>query len=310
MSRLVAILCVLVLCLNGIGQIVDKKLVLRADAIIRKKPVAVTQKDVVRSGNPHKYESLSIYWWPDTLNPQGPYVARDGHYNPEYRQYDYPKLLTLSSNLRMVAQAFLQTGDMRYHDYVCRQIDVWFIDDSTSMTPDFEYSQIIPGRNQGRGNPQGLVDAYNFNEVIDAAVSVNDVVPVGGKRMRALKQWMYDFAVWMESSQNGMTASRYINNQAIAYETTLFNIYTFTSHKSKAKKHALRCISHIKSQIEEDGRQPQEMKRAKPLTYVLFNLEHMEYFISKCPKGLIDDETLEKVAKARQFAERMNQANQ
>lgn len=280
-------------------------IVWRGNKVIKQQPVAVTDKTVCHSGNKHKYESLSIYWWPDPSNPGGPYIARDGEFNPEYKMYDYPKLLRLKDDLIACSKAYFLTGDDRYYDFFCQQLDTWFIDDSTYMTPDFDYCQIIPGRNDGKGNPQGLVDAYNFNAVIDAVVLVNEVKSIGRRRLKAVKNWMKSFAFWMETSHNGQVASKYNNNQAIAYETTLYNIYMFTSRKSRAKEHALTCIKHIKAQIDDDGKQPQELRRAKPLTYVKFNLEHIEYFLSKCSPRMIDAETSEKVVKARQFAEAM-----
>ena len=88
-----------------------KSLVSKANRIIKIKPIAVTNKETSISGDKHNYESLSIYWWPDPKNPGGPYVARDGEFNPEYKKYDYPRLLQLKDNLVTCSKAFFLTGD-------------------------------------------------------------------------------------------------------------------------------------------------------------------------------------------------------
>lgn len=288
----------------AICQNIDSKSIAKANQIIKSTPVSVTDKTTTRSGNPHNYESLSIYWWPDPQNPRGPYVARDGEWNPEYKLYDFPRLQQLLDNLHNTSQAYLQTKEKKYYDYYCNQLDTWFINDDTYMLPNFDYCQFIPGKNNGKGNPQGLIDAYNFNQIIDEIEVVNSVSAIGSKRIKALKKWFYSFAQWTEKSPNGKYASKYKNNQAIAYETTLYHIYIFTSRPSKARKHALLCFQHIKEQIDDEGRQPQELRRAKPLFYSTYNMEHIDYFLSKVPT-MVDEEVIIKVAKAKQYIDKL-----
>lgn len=285
----------------------EPEIVAAANRIITTVPVAVTDKTTSISGNPHNYESLSIYWWPDSLNPSGPYIARDGHYNPEYRKYDYPRLLALVKNISTVGNAYLYTKETKYYNYLCKQIDTWFINKNTLMLPNFEYCQFIPGRNNGKGNPQGLIDAYNFNTIIDVIANVDEHSPIGEKRLAALKKWMKKFAKWMETSPNGITASQYKNNQAIAYETTLYNIYTFIGKEKKAQRHARTCIKHISEQIQEDGKQPEELRRTKALSYSIYNIEHIEYFLQKYGTSNIENNILSKISKAKQYINKLKE---
>lgn len=47
------------------------------------KPATVTCFIAERSaGTKHDFYSEGDYWWPDSLNPDGPYVRRDGETNP------------------------------------------------------------------------------------------------------------------------------------------------------------------------------------------------------------------------------------
>ena len=56
----------------------------RAAANLKEEPVTVTAFIAERSaGDVHDFYSEGDYWWPDTLNPDGPYIRRDGQTNPD-----------------------------------------------------------------------------------------------------------------------------------------------------------------------------------------------------------------------------------
>ena len=255
---------------------VYNNIITRSDSIIELSPIAVTDKQTSISGDKHNFESLSIYWWPDPKNPGGPYIARDGEYNPEYKQYDYPRLLKLRGILTYVSKAFFLTGDERYYNFFCRQLDTWFIDSETRMIPNFEYCQFVPGHNNGRGNPQGMVDAYNFNDVMESIRLVNSVKNIGSKRMKALKKWFRDFGAWMQTSEYGKKASNFKNNQAVAYDVTLYDMMIFTGKKS-ARKRILSNFydKRVLPQIDDEGKMLEELRRTRGYNYSLFNLEHL-----------------------------------
>jgi len=54
-----------------------------ADSFLLEKPVTVTSFTCPRSaGGIHDYYSEATYWWPDSANPTGPYIRKDGLNNP------------------------------------------------------------------------------------------------------------------------------------------------------------------------------------------------------------------------------------
>ena len=276
----------------------------KADKTITSGVVAITDKATSRSGDKHNYESLSIYWWPDPAKPDGPYVARDGEFNPEYELYDYPRLLQLVNNLSTTSKAFYLTQQAKYYDYICRQLDTWFIDAATRMSPHFEYSQFIPGRNEGRGNPQGMIDAYNFNSVLECIRLTDNVRPLGKKRMKALRQWFKDFANWMENSNYGQTASQFKNSQAVAYDVTLYNIFIFTGNKAERRKLRQEFPSkRVATQIESDGSMPQELKRTKAFSYSISCLHHFIDFLAlvKADSQAMDSVSIQKISSCIDF---------
>lgn len=256
-----------------------RSIVQQANQLLARSIVAVTDKKKTISGNKHNYESLSIYWWPDPNNPNGPYIAKDGVYNPEYKQYDYPRLLLLVENLRTCSKAFYLTGNVAYYDLFCRQLDRWFINEATRMQPDFEYCQFIPGRNNNCGNPQGMIDAYNFNDVIESIRLVHSKKSTGRKRMKALKKWFRDFAEWMQTSNYGQRASQFNNNQSVAYDITLYDILIFTDNKS-GRAQILNDFfeKRVKPQIDDEGKMPEELKRTRAYHYSIYNLTHLVDF--------------------------------
>ena len=290
-----------------------RNLVQKADQMLAAGVVAVTDKPDTRSGDKHNYESLSIYWWPDSQNPDGPYLARDGHVNPEYQQYDYPRLQQLLRNLTNASQAFYLTQEQKYYDYVCRQLDTWFINDATRMTPNFEYSQFIPGRNEGRGNPQGMIDAYTFNSILESIRLTDSVQPLGKKRIKALRKWFKTFAQWMQKSDYGQKASRFKNNQAVAYDVTLYNIYLFLDSKSK-RKGILNSFydKRVQPQIDEEGKMPEELKRTKAYSYSIYNLTHLIDFCLMVDNDVLPlpPAILEKVQKSHAYLQQFADAPQ
>lgn len=250
-----------------------------ADQFASLPPVAVTDKPFTRSGNPHNFEALSIYLWPDPDNPDGPYITRDGQPNPEYKQYDLPRLEELVRRTRALSQAYYATGNPKYYDAFCRQIDAWFIDRDTKMEPNFEYNQFIPGRNNGRGCAAGIIDAYHFVSVLEAVRLVGSKQSIGRRRTRALKRWFRHFATWMQTSEMGQQASRATNNHGTSYDVTLFVI----SHYIGSRDVCRQILEHfaerrIHPQITEDGRQPEELKRTKAFNYSVYNLQRMVDF--------------------------------
>src|SRR5438034_1380320 len=63
-----------------------------ANRYLSEAPVTITAASSPRSaGGVHDFFSEGDYWWPDSQNPDGPYIQRDGMSNPnnfvEHRRY-------------------------------------------------------------------------------------------------------------------------------------------------------------------------------------------------------------------------------
>ena len=197
-----------------------------------------------------------------------------------------------------MGKAFFYTGDQRYYDRFCLQLDTWFINPDTRMTPNFEYCQFIPGRNKGRGNHQGMVDAYNFIDMIESVRLVGSVKSIGKARTKALKSWFRDFAHWMQTSDYGKTASTQGKGQVLTYDITLYYLFTFTGQKS-ARKTIFKAFPQrcVKEKIDDEGKIAEALKRTKAFSYTVSKLRRMVDFawLAKSDGRQLPRESLDRI---------------
>lgn len=238
------------------------------------KNVVVTTNEKTFAPDRHYYCSVGPYWWPDPENP-GKYINRDGYINPDRSQYGREKLSQLTKRCQNLGRAFYMTGECQYYDSFVQQLRAWFIDKDTYMYPNFEYAQVIPGQNGNKGRSTGMIDAYDFNTIIESIRLVNSVKAIDRRTMKALQSWFSDFAEWADDSY-GMFYKKIDKNTSLAFDVTLANMYLFAGNEKRAKEivddfAALR----IERQILDDGSQPSELKRTKSFSYSIFNLTHI-----------------------------------
>ena len=106
----------------------------RAAMNIKEEPVTVTAFIAERSaGDIHDFYSEGDYWWPDTLNPDGPYVRRDGETNPDNFVAHRHAMIRFSSIVGNLTSAYLLTQDKEYVDAILAHVRAWFVNESTKM---------------------------------------------------------------------------------------------------------------------------------------------------------------------------------
>lgn len=266
---------------NGGNATERQRIIKVADAKLKLSPAAVTDKKTSISGNRHNYESMAVYYWPDSANPSGSYVVRDGYVNPESKEYDYPRMCQMSETVKYTALAYFLTGEAKYYDACCEQIDVWFLNAATAMDPNFEYAQFGPGHNNNRGIAGGMIEAGNFHDVLDAVRLVESVGSIGKARLAGLTHWFSLFADWATTSEYGQQAAAFANNHGTSYDLLLYDLYTFTGNKKGKRKIAASFFrTRVESQVMADGTQPLELKRTKAFNYSILNLSFIARFCS------------------------------
>lgn len=241
--------------------------------------VVLTDKPTKFVSDARYYASVGPYWWPDPNNPGGPYIRKDGLINPETNDYDGPKLSLMMRRVKAFAVAFYLTDEFVYKDAMVSQLRAWFLDPVTGMIPSFQYAQIHPGSNGNIGSPAGLIEAYAFNDVLEAIRLVNSQSAIDRKTMDGLKAWFGKFASWMMESYLGKAEYYASNNHGIAYDVLLANIAAFIGRKDiiEGITNDFRWM-RLESQIMPDGSQPMELARTRSYHYVIYNLVHIVDF--------------------------------
>lgn len=250
----------------------------KAKAMLEQKDVSVVEKKHTPvSGDKHDYASLSRYYWPDSTQPNGlPYISRDGISNPELKEYDRERLDKMSRRVQTLTLAWFFSGNETYANAAIKQVQIWFINDSTRMNPNMNFAQMIPGRNFGKGFPFGVLDGYSFVEMIDALHLLKDCTSFSKNDQIAINHWFSDYVQWLTTDSLAIEESKAANNHGTTYDTQLLAYSLFIGKRDLAQKIiGTFAQRHILKQIELDGKQPKELKRTQAYHYSWYNLSHM-----------------------------------
>lgn len=263
---------------SAIYQPVLKKLITEAEQTLGKNTYSVTFKESLPpSGDKHDYVSLSRYVWPDPAKHNGlPYITRDGESNPELEKYDRNPLGNMAEAVNTLTLAYFYTNEERYASKAMDFIRTWFLDEETKMNPNLNYAQFIPGRNESKGRPFGLIDTYSFVEMLNSLKLLEGSINYTKEDDIQLKKWFTEFAHWWQTSQQGIEENNAKNNHGLAYDVQLVSFLLFAGDVNGAKKvinafPERRLFKHI----EPDGKQPQELRRTLAFHYSEYNIRHM-----------------------------------
>ena len=250
------------------------------DSIVELAPLSVTDKKKTYAPNNHYYCSISRYAWPDTNNPLGPYVIKDGQSNPEYSDYDGEKLDELAKRLQYLCVAYYITERSDYKRAAINQLKVWFIDKRTRMLPNFEYAQVQPGHNNNKGQSYGLVELSRFTKIVESVMLLDTAGGISRRERRRLKIWFDDFQAWLlKSKQWNYISNSNNNNITSSGYLALVEMSLFIDNLQVANRLANEYKEKIiDAQIEEDGRQPAELRRTIGFGYSVENLKEIVDF--------------------------------
>jgi len=249
--------------------------IIQANQFLKKKPVTVTGSSCKRSaGGKHDFYSEGDYWWPDTANPTGPYIQKDGQTNPENFVDHRLAMIRLSEITATLTSAWVLTGDQKYADRVLVHLNAWFVDSTTRMNPNMLYAQAIWGRFTGRGI--GLIDAYHLVEVIRSIKILGEKQAIPEKNLTPINAWFSEFLSWMTTHKYGVDEMNATNNHGTCWAVTASAMADLVGNTEIRKM----CVERFKTvflpnQMADNGSFPRELKRTKPYGYSLFNIDAM-----------------------------------
>lgn len=246
-----------------------------ADSLMTVPPATVTCFIAERSeGGIHDFYSEGDYWWPDSLNPGGPYVKRDGESNPDNFVEHRHAMIRFADIVATLTSAYLFTGDKKYVPTVMRHVNAWFVDDATKMNPSLLYAQAIKGIASGRSI--GIIDTIHLMEVVQSLIRLENDGVIKSDKLRPVKDWFAKYLGWMTTHPYGTREMNASNNHGTCWAMQAALFAKFTGNKEIM---AL-CTDRFKNiflvdQMASDGSFPREMARTKPYGYSLFNLDAM-----------------------------------
>jgi len=245
-----------------------------ADKALKEKcPSVMDKAKTPPTGDKHDYMSLAPYFWPDPNKADGlPYINRDGEVNPESRVgNDHDPMGHMASSVESLALAYYFTGHEPYAQKAAEFLQVWFLDPATKMNPHLDYAQAVLGRNTGRGI--GIIDSVSLINVVNSVGLLEGSPACTSELRRGLQAWFRDYLKWMLTSKNGLDEAKTTNNHVSWYCAQVAAYALFADDTKAARKAVEEGRSLIARQIENDGRQPLELKRTKSYSYTMFNLQ-------------------------------------
>ena len=257
-------------------------LIKKAESYILEPHLSVVddKEHVPASGNIHDYMSIGRYTWPDSTKANGlPYIGRDGHTNPEYYEYDREVLLKMVDRVKTLTLAWYFSGNKKYASTAVEQIRIWFLKKDTYMNPNMFYGQIVKGYNSL--NSTAVLDGAGFVDLLDALYFLEKYRTIGWRRdQKRVKKWFVEFLNWIETSDQGIRESKARDNTGTAYDLQRLAYNLYCGREEKAQEILDGFVKNrLLKQIDTNGVQIEEIKRASSFGYSVSNITVMMNFI-------------------------------
>jgi hypothetical protein len=170
--------------------------------------------------------------------------------------------------------AYFLTGQERYAEEAGRFLRGFFLNPTTRMNPNMNYSQSVPGGAEGRGS--GVIDSREFMRISDFLALISKSSSWTDQDRSAMKAWWTEYAQWLQTSKIGLEEKKAPNNHGAVYDVQLAAVLVMAGKKEEAKKVLGGSLSaRLDSQITLDGKQPRELARTKSWSYSCFNLKNI-----------------------------------
>ena len=260
---------------DKIKKVLKKDILKLAEWAMAQQPVTVTASTSERSsGGVHDFFSEGDYWWPSPVDPNGPYIQKDGLTNPEIFTAHRKAMIQFSQVIGSLTSAYIITKDEKYVNHAMTHLRAWFIDTATLMNPSLLYAQAIKGKVTGRG--VGIIDMIQMIEVAQGVMLMEKSTVIDKEELKKIKNWFADYLKWVTTHAYGIEERDAKNNHATCWvmQVAVFAKLVGNQQLLDDCKNRFKTIL-LPSQMDKDGSFPLELKRTKPYGYSLFNLDAM-----------------------------------
>jgi len=220
----------------------------------------------------HDFYSQAPYWWPDSNNPSGAYVRRDGQTNPDRFLANKNALNAMCDAVFTLGTAAFLLDDTRYAQRAARDVNTWFVNPKTRMNPNLEFAQVVSGSDAARG--EGVLDGRVFIHAIQGMEFLAHTGTWDTKDQAAVHKWFEEYLDWLTHSKKGQSEKKSGNNHSSWWTAQVAAVATFVQNKPDETTAFNYYRDHIlPAQIRSDGSAPREEVRTRSLSYSAFNLE-------------------------------------
>lgn len=235
-------------------------------------PMPLTLFKAERSaGTSHDFYSEGDYWWPDSKNPEGPYIRKDGMTNPANFLEHRKALRNLNEWVSTLVAAYEISKDQRFADHAIEHLSVFFLNKETLMNSNLLFAQAIKGRHTGRGI--GIIDTIHFIEVAKAILRLIEMDKLPIEKAEGLKNWFADYTTWMNTHEYGVKEKNHGNNHSTWWAAQVAAFANLTGRSDHMKVAQSQFKKLLSAQMEPNGGFTDELSRTKPYIYMLFHLE-------------------------------------
>ena len=250
-----------------------KRIAAHADKMMKAGPWSVTHH---RPNNPrvarNDYYSEAPYWWPDPKNPGGPYIRKDGERYPDRNFANRIAIGEMSEAVLSLGMAAAFLGREAAARRAAMVLSVWFLDPKTRMNPHLEFGQAIMGRNEGRG--AGIIETVSLIYCAQGILLLEAAGGLDAKLAGGLRSWYAEYLRWMTTSKKGVDEMNARNNHATWWTAQVAAFAVLTGDAAAQRLAWDRYREHLlPTQVQPDGRCPQEEARTRSLSYSAMNLD-------------------------------------
>src|SRR5204862_2442066 len=115
-------------------------------------------------------------------------------------------LVSMADAVFSLGTAAYLLDDQRYAQRAARDINTWFLNPKTRMTPHLEYSQAIRNFNNGCG--AGIIDGRVFIRAIQGMEFLAQTGYWDVEEQAAVRKWFQDYLTWLTTRNNGNNDKR------------------------------------------------------------------------------------------------------
>lgn len=257
------------------SKVLTEQIMKEAAWALTQQPITVTASVCPRSaGTKHDFFSEADYFWPDSLNPDGPYIQKDGMTYPGIFTDHRYAMIRFSKIIGALASAYLLTKDEQYVKHAMVHLNAWFVNPETFMNPSLNFGQAIKGKLTGRGI--GIIDTIHLMEVAQGLRVLEKSLLADRSIVDGTKKWFSEYLIWLTTHQYGKDEMNTKNNHGTCWTMQVGAFAKLVKQDSLLEVCRERYrTTLLPNQMANDGSFPLETKRTKPYGYSLFNLDAM-----------------------------------